>query len=189
MRIVPDTKDWTWVLQRMCPECGYDAVTVTRPAVPGLIRDNAAAWQSALADRSGVNPRARAREDRWSALEYGCHIRDVFRISDRRLRLMLDADDPTFPNWDQDATAITDRYQEQDSGVVAGQLLDAAECLAGRFSGLTPAQWERTGSRSDGARFSVDSFAKLINHEPVHHLHDVGGVSAGRGMKAQKGHI
>ena len=26
--ITPDTKDWTWVLDRPCPECGYDASTV-----------------------------------------------------------------------------------------------------------------------------------------------------------------
>ena len=23
--IVPDTKDWTWVLDRPCEECGFDA--------------------------------------------------------------------------------------------------------------------------------------------------------------------
>ena len=22
--ITPDTKDWTWVLERTCPECGFD---------------------------------------------------------------------------------------------------------------------------------------------------------------------
>jgi hypothetical protein len=135
MPIVPDTRDWTWVLQRRCPECGYDAVTVTRPAVPGLIRDNAAAWKAALGGRSGVDLSVRPREDRWSALEYGCHVRDVFRIFDQRLRLMLDADDPTFSNWDQDTTAVTDRYQEQDPGLVADQLLDAAQCIADRFAG------------------------------------------------------
>ena len=31
------------------------------------------------------------------------------------------------------------------------------------------------GSRSDGAHFSVDSFARYLIHDPVHHLHDVGG--------------
>ena len=30
MAIVPDDKDWTWVVQRPCPECGYDATSVTR---------------------------------------------------------------------------------------------------------------------------------------------------------------
>ena len=27
MTIIPDTKDWTWVLQRPCPECGFTVET------------------------------------------------------------------------------------------------------------------------------------------------------------------
>ena len=88
---------------------------------------------------------------------------------------MLEADGPTFPNWDQDATAISGRYQEQDPVAVAGQLGEAADRIAARFAGLTPAQWERTGSRSDGAHLTVDSFARYLIRDPVHHLHDVGG--------------
>lgn len=30
MAIVPDTKDWTWVLERACPECGFDASSFAR---------------------------------------------------------------------------------------------------------------------------------------------------------------
>ena len=26
MSITPDTKDWTWVLERPCPECGFEAL-------------------------------------------------------------------------------------------------------------------------------------------------------------------
>jgi hypothetical protein len=175
MPIVPDTKDWTWVLQRRCPECGYDASATTRPAVPGLIRGNAAAWRAALGDRDVADLRTRPREDRWSDIEYACHVRDVYRIFDQRLVMMLEQDDPDFPNWDQDATAVADRYQDQNPGVVADQLAEAADRIASRFAGLTPAQWERTGSRSDGAHFSVDSFARYLIHDPVHHLYDAGG--------------
>jgi hypothetical protein len=175
MAITPDTKDWTWVLQRRCPECGYDAAATTQPAVPALIRGNAAAWDAVLRRRGRAELRTRPQEDRWADVEYACHVRDVFRIFDQRLVLMLDADGPAFPNWDQDATAVADRYQEQDPVAVAGQLAEAADRIAGRFADLTPAQWERTGSRSDGAHFTVDSFARYLIHDPVHHLHDVGG--------------
>jgi hypothetical protein len=173
MPITPDTKDWTWVLKRRCPECGYDCVTVTGTAVPGLIRANAAAWQQALGSRDPAELRTRPDDSRWSATEYGCHVRDVYRLFDQRLTMMLDADDPTFPNWDQDGTAVADRYCDQDPAVVAGELAEAADRIAGHFAGLTAAQWQRTGSRSDGARFSVDSFARYLAHDPVHHLHDI----------------
>ena len=28
--VVPDTKDWTWVLGEQCPECGFIAADVAR---------------------------------------------------------------------------------------------------------------------------------------------------------------
>ena len=55
----------------------------------------------------------------WSPLEYACHVRDVCRLFEQRLRLMLTQDAPTFDNWDQDETAVADRYGEQDPATVA----------------------------------------------------------------------
>ncbi len=172
MAIEPDTKDWTWVLERRCDECGFDASTFPREEVAELIRANASAWQEVLA--GGAALRERPSPDRWSPLEYACHVRDVFRIYDERLALMLDDDDPTFANWDQDASAVEDRYGEQDPAVVADELRAAAERLAAAFDAVDGEQWVRTGNRSDGAAFTVDSFSRYMVHDPVHHLHDIG---------------
>jgi hypothetical protein len=174
MTIVPDTKDWTWVLQRPCPECGLDARSLARDAVAGMIRSNASAWHDALAQPAGA--RHRPAPGKWSALEYGCHVRDVLRLYDQRLGLMLTQEGPRYPNWDQDATAVADRYGEQDPATVAAELAQAAETIAARFDALSPRQWQRTGSRSDGAQFTVESFARYFVHDPVHHLYDVTGV-------------
>ena len=92
MTIVPDTKDWTWVLERRCPECGFDT--------------------------SG------------------------------------------FP------------------AEVAAELRQAAFAIAGRFESVTGDQWRRTGNRGDGARFTVETFARYLVHDPVHHLYDVTGRRA-----------
>jgi len=35
-------------------------------------------------------------------------------------------------------------------------------------------QWSRRGIRSDGSIFTVDSIARYLMHDPVHHLWDVG---------------
>jgi hypothetical protein len=168
--IVPDDKDWTWVLEQECPECGFDASAVQPEEMPSRIRENAAMWAVLLAD-----PQARQRpsDDRWSALEYGCHVRDVFRLFRERLRLMLEEDAPRFANWDQDATAVEDRYGEQDPAVVAVELTAAAEEIATAFGAVRPGEWERAGVRSDGATFTVASFARYFLHDPVHHVHDV----------------
>jgi len=122
-------------------------------------------------------------EDRWSDLEYACHVRDVFRLFDVRLHLMLDEDDPTFANWDQDETAITDRYGEQDPATVAAELSSAAGRLADSFAAVPAEEHRRTGTRSDGARFTVDSLGRYLLHDPVHHLHDVGAGQHGAGLE------
>src|SRR6476646_7589442 len=102
MAITPDTKNWTWVLERACPECGFDASAFPRERVGEMTRENAALWPDVLAR---PDARDRPRPDTWSPLEYGAHVRDVLRIFDVRLRLMLAEDGPTYANWDQDATA------------------------------------------------------------------------------------
>ena len=170
MTIDPDTKDWTWVLERPCPDCGFDASVVPFGDVPGLVRDNAARWPAVL-DRP--DSRDRPSVDRWSPLEYACHVRDVFRLFDMRLHRMLDEDDPTFANWDQDETAVADRYGEQDPTVVGRDLVDAGTQIADSFAAVTADQLGRTGTRSDGARFTVETFARYLVHDPVHHLWDV----------------
>jgi hypothetical protein len=175
--ISPDTKDWTWVLQRACPECGLDTSSFAREAVPAMIRSNAADWQQVLA-RPGDQGR-RPDPAAWSPLEYGCHVRDVLRLYLVRLDLMLTADGPEYPNWDQDATAVQDRYSEQDPAVVAAELGEAADLLASRFEQVSGAQWERTGFRGDGARFTVETFARYFIHDPLHHYWDITGIAAG----------
>ena len=144
--VPPDDKDWTWVLQRRCPECGFDAPSMDVHDIPELVRGNAASWQDVLA---GPDVRRRPRPGVWSPLEYGCHVRDVFRLFERRLQLMLAEEDPLFANWDQDATAVAERYGEQDPAVVAAELLEAAEVLASSFAALAepPVGPPRTAQR------------------------------------------
>jgi hypothetical protein len=172
MVIAPDTKDWTWVLDRPCPQCGLDTRTVPATRVADMLRDNAASWPEVLA---GPDVHRRPAADTWSPLEYACHVRDVFRIYDERLGLILNEDDPLFPNWDQDATAVADRYGEQDPVRVAAELREAADTLADHFQQVTGEQWQRPGARGDGARFTIDTFARYLVHDPVHHLYDVTG--------------
>ena len=170
--IVPDDKDWTWVLDRRCDECGFDATAFPIGETGARTRANAAAWEVLLQrDDAAV----RFRPDRWSVLEYACHVRDVFRVYDGRLTRMLAEDGPRYDNWDQDDTAASDAYHVQDPAIVGPELVDAADTVATRFDTVTDAQWGRTGFRSDGAAFTVESFARYFVHDPVHHLWDVGG--------------
>ena len=66
MTIVPDTKDWTWVLERACPECGFDASQFAAVDVPDRIRADLPAWAVRLAERDA---RTRPDASTWSPLE------------------------------------------------------------------------------------------------------------------------
>jgi DinB superfamily len=171
--IEPDGKDWTWVLQRPCPECGFEAASIARDEVSGLLTANAASWVALLAQRTDADLRRRPDAQTWSPLEYACHVRDVFVLFDFRLGLMLTTDDPLFPNWDQDVTAVESDYPSQQPAQVSADLDAAAQVLAAHFADLADKQWARPGRRSDGASFTVESFARYLVHDPVHHLYDV----------------
>lgn len=169
--ITPDTKDWTWVLERPCPDCGFDPAAQSLGALPVLLHDTAMTWSEVLA-RADV--RERPAPGVWSPLEYACHVRDVHLLFAERVRLMLEQDGPTFDNWDQDVTAVESAYGSQDPGEVAGDLIGAAGAVAGLYSGVDADAATRRGTRSNGDEFTVASLGSYHLHDVVHHLHDVG---------------
>lgn len=174
MTIAPDTKDWTWVLSKACPECGFDASEVGGEQIAGAIRDNAAFWARAL---TGEGVEARPEPGVWSPVEYACHVRDVHRVFTERLSLMLTEDDPLFANWDQDQTALAERYDLQTAPVVARELAVAAEAAAAAYERVAGDQWDRPGRRSNGSVFTVTTLGRYQLHDLVHHRWDLRHLS------------
>lgn len=176
MSIEPDAKDWTWVLERPCPECGLTAAEVDAADVGELVRASLPRWQAALG-RPDVARRPDAST--WSVLEYGCHVRDVFTIFRGRLELVVacggaDGEGARFENWDQDATAVEERYGEQAPTVVARDLVEAGEQLADAFDAVPDDAWGHVGLRSNGSTFTTATLAQYCWHDVAHHLVDVG---------------
>ena len=168
----PDGKDWTWVLGELCEECEYDIRNFAKDQVGAILRDAAAQWVEVLqADEDHL--RSRPHPDKWSPLEYAHHVRDVFELFDERLILMLTEDGPHYANWDQDVTAVEKNYNAADPSVVSSELQDHASRLADRFDSISGDSWERIGFRGDGDAFTVETFARYLIHDPMHHLWDV----------------
>src|SRR5918994_630522 len=162
MPIIPDEKDWTWVLSRPCPECGFDASTVTPSTVPGTVTNMLPRWRAALR-----RPDVAERPDdtTWSVLEYACHVRDVFSLFDRRLNLMLSTDNASFENWDQDQTAIEKDYAGADPALVSAELTAEGQQVAESFARVREDQWGRRGRRSNGSEFTVLTLAQYFLHD------------------------
>lgn len=166
----PDDKDWTWVLERPCPQCGWTAGDPM--LVADWLRGTIPRWRAVLA-RADVAERPEPQV--WSALEYACHVRDVCALFGVRVLSMLQQHDPAFANWDQHATALDDRYWEQDPATVAEQYAVEAERTAAIFDTVSGDAWQRPGTRSNGSRFTVASLVNYFQHDIAHHLHDVDG--------------
>jgi hypothetical protein len=122
-----------------------------------------------------ITIRARPGPRIWSALEYACHVRDVFLIQRERLYLALVEDCPQFSPMYREERAVLARYVAEDPDDLGRQIKMAAELLAWAFEGLDDAQWQRrcTYDLPESSERTVLWLARHAIHEGEHHLHDV----------------
>lgn len=170
MPIIADNKDWTWVLARACPDCGFDASSTTPATLATTIPALLPRWQQAL-KRADVEQRP--NDSTWSVLEYAAHIRDVFDLFAGRLEAMLATDNPTFSDWDQDQAALDGNYDSLEPSEVSGELVQCGQDAAEAFGAVNSELWERRGLRSNGTEFTILTLSGYFLHELIHHLHDV----------------
>ncbi|MBM7369060.1 DinB family protein [Gordonia hydrophobica] len=167
----PDTKDWTWVIQRQCDECGFDPAQFRRTEIDARIRATADGWRTVLA-RPDVT--TRPDPDTWSPLEYACHVRDVNAVMTERLELMLRTQPVTFADWDQDSAEAEAEYNAQNPATVGDQLEAATTGFAELYRTVGENDWSRQGLRSNGSAFTVETLGIYALHDLEHHRVDVG---------------
>ncbi|MFZ2015868.1 MAG: class I SAM-dependent methyltransferase [Nocardioides sp.] len=180
-QIEPDAKDWTWVLERRCDECGLDASVVDRHDLPHAFRTNARVWLALLADPLAAE---RARPDRWSLLEYACHVHDVHQVFHDRVTSMLAEDTPHFADWDQDAAALEHDYAGQLPSIVGPTLVASAYAVGDLYASVPPLAWQLRGVRSNGSEFTIETLGRYHLHDVVHHLHDVRAAASAATVRA-----
>jgi hypothetical protein len=131
-----------------------------------------AAWHAML--------RTRPTAGVWSALEYTCHVRDVFLTLRDRLYTVLVEDKPVVAPMYRDHRVILARYNEQDPEEAAEQLAAAARLIAQAFEALDPAQLARLCVYPFPAPTErpVLWVGQHAVHEGEHHLRDVESVIA-----------
>jgi hypothetical protein len=53
----PDDKGWTWVLDRPCPACRFEAGTIARHMIGATLRTTVEAWREVLSRSALVRQR------------------------------------------------------------------------------------------------------------------------------------
>jgi len=157
-------------------ECGfvYDAVDVA--AVPAALRAAGATFADVLcrpelAELIRVRPEAVV----WSALEYAGHLRDVFLAQRERVLLALVVDTPRFVPMYRDERVGLARYNDDDPGVVAHELVMAADLFARLLERLGAAELARSCifNYPQPTERDIGWVGRHTLHEAVHHLGDI----------------
>ncbi|HKF90842.1 MAG TPA: DinB family protein [Acidimicrobiia bacterium] len=157
-----------------CHECGFVYEDVRRDDIASALRALSARYATVLTDHDDVL-RAHPLPDVWSALEYACHMRDVYRVQHERVLLALAEDQPAFASMRRDERVVEELYNEQQPSDVARETSEAAESLAGTLESLDDEGWNRTGIYNYPERRvrTVEWIGRHTVHEGEHHLGDI----------------
>ncbi len=163
-----------------CEECQFDYGALGPGAVPSALRSLGGRFGMRIAnDRGdpmlGLTIRTRPGPKIWSALEYACHVRDVFLIQRERLYLALVEECPSFAKMYREERAFLARYAAEDPDDVGRELKLAAEMLAWAFEGLDDSQLSRrcVYNFPEPTERDVLWLGRQAVHEGEHHLRDV----------------
>lgn len=164
-----------------CDECGFDYDGVPDGEVVDKLRSFGRRYRAPLTrglpgESLDELVRRRPEPEVWSALEYACHVRDVFTVQRDRIALALAEDTPTFVPMGRDQRVIDERYNDQDPATVADELAANAEAMADACQALSDAEWDRIGIYGYPAptERNLRWLARHTIHEGHHHLLDVG---------------
>lgn len=157
-----------------CDGCGFEYDLDRAIEASTAIRDGARDLASLLT-RADTDVRTRRAADRWSPLEYGCHVRDVLLVQRERVLAARRQDRAKFSPMHRDERVADDGYAEQDPTDVARQLGDAALLFGNVLDRLDPDDWDRMVVYTYPYEWerSLRWVAVHTVHEVEHHLLDV----------------
>lgn len=165
-----------------CLECGFEPDATEPDRTPPLVRRLGGlhrAWLFGagvrVADPAAL--RARPSEGTWSPLEYEAHVRDVFRLFDRRVRSILRAPGGELEVVDHEAVVLRGEYNRLPLGPLADEIVRSADRLAETLERVRPPEWSLTGFRCGEPR-TIGEIGQRAVHEGRHHLMDVRRILA-----------
>ncbi|HXW80233.1 MAG TPA: DinB family protein [Acidimicrobiales bacterium] len=163
-----------------CDECGYVYEELPVPEIAVTLRSFGPRYREALGGASAAAASKRPRPDVWSALEYACHVRDVFLVQRERVVLAQVEDRPSFVRMYRDERVPLCGYSTSSLDPVVDQLRMAAELCAGVFTAVQEGSWSRTFLYNWPSTDEHDLawLGRHTVHEGLHHLMDVGRVLA-----------
>jgi hypothetical protein len=155
-----------------CGECRFAYASVSVGAALDHIRAVPERVREAVFVRSDEELRARPSDNTWSALEYVCHVRDVFGVYTIRLYRTRVEDVPILEPAQRPSRRAFP-IQPARLRPVVGELADNVAGLLDEASRNTAPSWERVARRLPGEERTARWLIRQAAHEGLHHLGDI----------------
>jgi DinB superfamily len=164
-----------------CAECGYVYEDLPATDIARALRTFGDRYREVLDAFDAATVSKRPRPAVWSALEYSCHVRDVFLVQRERVVLAQVEEAPSFVRMYRDERVPLCGYSNSSMTSVLEQLTMAAELCADVFAAVEEGSWSRRFLYNWPSADEHDLLwlGRHTVHEGVHHLMDIGRVLAG----------
>ena len=168
-------------MSERCEGCGFewDVIAAVQVA-PGIV-DATHAIAGRVRD-AGPAAARRPAPDRWSAVEYAAHVRDVLlNVRDRIIQTLVE-DEPTYAMLWRDERVDRGLYAGDTAEQVADEVEFAGSLFARTFDRIDGAGLERTGVYAFPVAVprTVRWIGAQALHEARHHLADIDESLAAR---------
>ena len=174
--VLPDGVPPLAAEDHVCTACGiaYPAVTVdaARAAIALLPGRYAAALRGVPEEALRRRPEPAV----WSAIEYLCHVRDVYAVFTIRLHRARTETDPPLESMLNDLRARRFDYAHAELRPVVDQLRAHVTGFLAELDRVGVADWGRPVHRYPGEQRTTLWLARQAAHEGRHHLRDIGGA-------------
>ncbi len=154
-----------------CPSCELRYDDVDMATIADRTRATIAELRGLVTGLSRDQLTRRPDDGSWTALEYLCHVRDVYVSATIRLYRVRTETGPQVEPLFNDLRAIRFRYNTADAEAVLAET-DAA--VEGFVDEITRVQdWDRVLTRLPGEDRTARWLARQALHEGVHHVGDI----------------
>jgi hypothetical protein len=156
-----------------CASCGIAYPTITPEAARDAIALLPGRYAAALDGAGEQALRTRPEPAVWSAIEYLCHVRDVYATFTIRLHRARTEDRPALEPMFADLRAERFGYARYPLGAVLAELAAVAGGFTDEVAATEPSHWGRVVTRLPGEERTALWLVRQALHEGAHHLHDV----------------
>jgi hypothetical protein len=160
-----------------CTVCGIDYPAVTVTAALTAIERQPGRLRTTVMNVPGGVLRTRPDPGTWSALEYLCHLRDVFAAAAIRLYRIRTEDHPLLEPLFNDLRAERFSYNNRELLPVLDELTDNARGFCEEVRRTPPDDWSRRASRLPGEVRTARWLLRQTMHEGMHHERDIRQVA------------